>query len=441
MKMYVQRALILVGAALLSACAASSLPGYQNTYHSYSVPQSLVDRIKDKFHAHGLNQASVVRDSTGRIQLVGSYQNEDDVDTAFTIVQSIVGMKSTSPIYPQSIKQKRWEAAAGKALEAVARDGGMRSQVPVKRAIVIGLNRFADPYIPEIQGRDDAIVVQDYLKRAGYNVTTLLDEHATKANIENALNTLDRTVGPNDDVFIYISSHGTEPVPTPGGADQRKMSIIAYDSVNQKTMAMGDATEKKLYMQSHSVPDTLVQNVARRPSHITRVVIDTCYSGDMLDDVKDESTEYIVKTNGGTAEKAGISLASWTTSAFTSKGIRFADDSGDQAGGSQSKPVRTVIDRNRNGYTIITATSPNQRSWGPAAGHTFANPVGGQPLNGSFFTQSLFAYLKTDGGNLGPAFRQAQDFTSRKALEASKGTESQNPRRFSTIPDDQNAVN
>lgn len=441
MKSYFQRVSILLASVLLSACAASSLPGYQNAYHSYNVPQSLVERIKVKFHEHGLDRASVTRDSTGRIQLVGTYRNEDEVDAAFIIVQSIVGMKSTSPFYPHEVKQKRWEVAAGNALEAYTHDSGSRSSAPVKRALVVGLNRFEDPYVKPIQGRDDAIVVQDYLRRAGYNVTTLFDERATKASIESALNALDRTVGPNDDVFIYISSHGTPPVPTAGGADQRKMSIIAYDSVNQKTLAMRDATDKELYVQRHSVPDTLVQNVARRPSHTTRVVIDTCYSGDMLDDVDDESTEYILKTNGGAPEKEGISLASWTTPEFTSKGIHFAGDSGKQGSEGQSKPARTVVDRNRNGYMIITATSPNEESWGPAAGLTFPSPVNGQPLNGSFFTQSLFAYLKTDNGRLGPAFRQAQDFTYRKAIEASHGKEHQNPRQFSTIPDEQNAIN
>ncbi|MEM5439930.1 caspase family protein [Paraburkholderia diazotrophica] len=441
MKSYLQRIGILVVSILLSACAASSLPGYQNAYHSYNVPQSLVDRIKIKFHEHGLARASVARDSTGRIQLIGSYQNEDEVDEAFIIVQSIVGLKSTSPFYPQDIKQKRWEIAAGKALDAYTRDGGPRSSVPVKRALVVGLNHFGDPYhIKEIQGRDDAIVVQDYLKRAGYNVTTLLDDRATKANIEGALNALDRSVGPNDDVFIYISSHGTPPVPTSGGGDQRKMSIIAYDSGGPKTMSMTDETEFNLYIQRHSVPDTLVQNVARRPSHTTRVVIDTCFSGDMLDDIQDESTAYIRKTNGGKPEKAGISLASWTTSDFTSKGIQFVGDPKDKAASGQKKSPPTAVDRNRNGYTIITATSPDEESLGPKAGRTFQSPVDGQPLKGSFFTQSLFAYLGTNNGRLGPAFREAQTFTSEKAVEVTKGVGHQTPRQFSTISDEQSAV-
>jgi Caspase domain len=439
---FCKRISLVVGALLLSACAASSLPGYQNAYRSYSVPQSLVDRINAKFREHGLNQASVTRDSTGRIQLIGTYRDEDEVDTAFIIVQSIVGLKSTSPFYPQNIQHKRWEVEAGKALEASVHASAPRSGVPVKRALVVGLNHFGDPYhIPDIQGRDDAVVVQDYLRRAGYNVTTLLDERATQASIENALNTLDRSIGPNDDVFIFISSHGAPPVPTPGGADQRKMSIIAYDSGGKNTMAMTDETEFNLYIQRHAVPDTLVQDVARRPSRTTRVIIDTCFSGDMLEDIEDESTAYILKTNGGKKEVAGVSLASWTTPDFTSKGIHFASDKPDEAAGGRGSKASAAVDRNRNGYTIITATSADEHSWGPAAGKTFESPVGAGRLNGSFFTQSLFAYLNTTDGRLDPAFRDAKVFTSQKAIEASKGAEHQTPREFSTIPDQTNIIN
>ncbi|WP_460900806.1 caspase family protein [Paraburkholderia jirisanensis] len=451
MNTFFTRAAIVLGCVLLTACAASSLPGFQNAYHGYNVPQPLVERIKVKFHEHGLERADVMRDSTGRIQLTGSYRNEDEVDDAFTIVQSIVGIKSTSPFYPQNIQHKRWEEEAGEALDAVAHHVAPRSAVPVKRALVVGLNRFSDPHVKMIQGRDDAIVVGDYLKRAGYSVTMLLDERATKASIEGALTSLDRSIGPNDDVFVYISSHGAAPVPTPGGQDQRKMSIIAYDSSDRTAMAIKDETEYYLYIQRHSVPDTLVQDVARRPSHQTRVLIDTCYSGDMLDDVVDESTTYIVQTNGGKTEQAGISLASWTGPAFTSKGIRFAADSDDKNAGTSAnataataaaaKKAPTAIDRNRNGYTLITATSADEESLGPPSGQTFPNPIaGGAPLKGSFFTQSLFAYLDRDSGELGPAFRDAQGFTSRKVADVTQGAQHQTPRQFSTIPDGQSAI-
>ncbi|HVW50248.1 MAG TPA: caspase family protein [Trinickia sp.] len=438
---FCKRISLVVGALLLSACAASSLPGYQNAYQAYNVPQSLVDRITVKFREHGLDHASVKRDSTGRVQLDGSYRNDDEVDTAFIIVQSIVGLKSTSPFYPQNILHKRWEIAAGKALEANLHSSAPRSAIPVKRALVVGLNHFGDPYnMKDIQGRDDAVVVQDYLRRAGYKVTTLLDEQATKAHIEGALRALEDSIGPNDDVFIFISSHGTPPVPTPGGADRRKMSILAFDSGDRHTMAMKDAAEFYLYVQRHSVPDTLVQEVAKRPSRMTRIVIDTCYSGDMLDDVQDESTSYILKTNGGKKEVAGVSLASWTTPDFTSKGIHLVADA--TSGSADSQHANGApVDRKRNGYTIITATSPNEESLGPPKGQTFKNPAGVGQLYGSYFTQSLFAYLNTSDGHLDTAFRQAKVFTSEAAIEASKGAAHQIPREFSTVPNGTNVIN
>ncbi|TDV37352.1 caspase domain-containing protein [Paraburkholderia caballeronis] len=440
MKTFFARISIVACALLLSACAASDLPGFQNAYRAYDVPQPLVERIKAKFQAHGLDQASVARDSTGRIQLTGTYRNEDEVDQAFTIVQSIVGIKSTSPFYPTHILQKRWERAAGQALDAYAHGARHASAMPVKRALVVGINHFADPYhLPDIQGADDAVVVQAYLKQAGYTVTALLNERATKANIEAAIARLGGEIGPNDQVFIYISSHGNVPVPTPAGQDQRKMSIMAYDSGDQNTVKSNDRTEILLHFQNHAVPDTLVQDLARKPSAMTRVVIDTCYSGDMLDDISDDSTTYILQTNGGRSEREGISLASWTGPAYTAKGIRFSDDgagaSGGQVGGAAA---HTAVDRNRSGYQIITATSTNEESLGPKSGH-FASPLDpGRTLRGSYFTQSLFDYLAHDNGQLDPAFRDAQRFTSSTAVEVSHGNAHQVPRQFSTIPAQQN---
>lgn len=432
MKRFIARLACLIGPVLLTACAASSMPGYQNVYHSYNVPEPLVQQIRVKFASHGLTQATVTRDNTGRIQLTGTYRDEDEVDTAFLIVQSIVGIKSTSPFYPEHILKKRWEVDAGKALAAFNRAQAAKAALPVKRAFVIGINHFADPYhLLDIQGADDAEVVQRYLQRAGYQVTSLLNEQATKANIEAGIARLSAQIRPNDDVFIYVSSHGNMPVPSPAGGDNRKMSIMAYDSGDETTVRSNNRTEILLHFQQFAVPDTMVQDLARKPSRVTRVVIDTCYSGDMLNDIVDESAAYVRRTNGNRNEYAGISLASWSGESYTSKGIRFSDDGVAQAGASQT---RTAIDRSRAGYNIITATSPNEESLGPKSG-TFESPLaGGQILKGSFFTQSLFAYLDQYHGQLAPAFRDAQSFTSRKAIEVSNSERHQVPREWSTIP-------
>jgi hypothetical protein len=437
----ITRVLVLLASLLLTACAASSLPGFQNAYYSYNVPQPLFDSIKVKFREHGLDHASITRDTVGRVQLTGSYRNEDEVDTAFTIVQSIVGLKSTSPFYPQDIKQKRWDIAAGKALDAYNRSRKAASLVPTKRALVIGINSFRNQHIGRIQGRDDAVVVQGFLKRAGYSVTTLLEEQATKANIEHALVALDNAIGPNDTVFVYISSHGTPPLPTAAGGDQRKMSIIAYDSGYLPNAGPTDNTESRLFFQQTSVPDTLVQSIAQKPSRTTRLIIDTCYSGDMLNDVQDDpSAAYILKTNGGEPERAGISLASWTGPAYTSKGIHFAADPTSAKGAALAGSSLASTDRSRSGYTIITATSENEESLGPDSKiGTFPSPLSpDRQLRGSFFTQSLFDYLGKYNGELGLAFRDARGFTSETATKVTEGKDHQVPREFSTIPDQQN---
>jgi hypothetical protein len=267
-------------------------------------------------------------------------------------------------------------------------------------------------------------------------VTALLDKQATQKNIETAIARMNAQIGPNDDVFIYISSHGNMPVPSPAGGDNRKMSIMAYDSGDSSTVRSNDRAEIILHFQQYAVPDTLVQDLARKPSHVTRVVIDTCYSGDMLNDIVDESAAYVRRTNGNRNESQGISLASWSGESYTGKGIRFSDDGASAA--SPSARSRTVIDRSRAGYNIITATSPNEESLGPKDG-TFKNPLAAdQTLKGSFFTQSLFAYLDHYHGQLAPAFRDAQSFTERKAIEVSRGERHQVPREYSTIPADQN---
>ena len=220
------------------------------------------------------------------------------------------------------------------------------------------------------------------------------------------------------------------------------MSIIAYDSGDAATMASHDHTEVLLHFQQHSVPDTLVQDVAQRPSRTMRVLIDTCYSGDMLDDAADESTAYILHTNGGRSERAGISLGAWAPD-YASKGIRFADDADDDSKSGTRAPAphtRTVIDRSRSGYDIITATSADEESLGPADG-SFPSPLASsRTLKGSYFTQSLFEYLRHYNGQLAPAFRDARAFTSRVALEVSNGEAHQTPRQITTIPDSQNVL-
>jgi hypothetical protein len=441
------RAVTLLGLLLLAGCAANQMPGFENTYYSYNVPQTLLDRVMLKFREHGLVNARITRDNVGRVRLTGSYRNEDEVDNAFIIVQSIVGIKSTSPFYPENIKEKRWEIEAGKALVKYAKISRIAPVAPPKkRALVIGINTFYDSNISSIQGEDDAFVVTDRAEKAGYTVTALLGKNATKSNIEAALRKIDMELGPNDSLFIYISSHGTQPVPSYKGGDDRKMSILAWDSsTGNEVGQVKDKTSAALNIQKTSVSDISVQQLGKKKTRNTRILIDTCYSGEMLKDrAEDESSRYIRKTNGGQPEYASIAMSSWTGAEYTSKGINFNDDSA-PASSVKEKRKSSQRDASRessnqhDAYTIITATSAGEESLGPPVQsgiYDFAISPG-RRLKGTFFTQSFFAYLDDYKGQIEPAFEAAKKFTQQKARDVSNNSKHQIPRRYSTLPADQ----
>jgi hypothetical protein len=407
------RILILLTLLLLGGCAASQMPGFQNAYQGYNVPEPLVERIRVELKKHGLPNAQVARDNVGRIRLVGSYQDEDEVDRAYIIVQSIVGIKSRSPFYPENIKEKRWEVDAGRA---IAENVTKVRNTPVKRALIVGINSFLDGvHLKPILGEDDAKRVKDEAEKANYRTTTLLGPEATKANIEAALLRMKQELGPNDTLLIYISSHGNQPVPSPGPPDARKMSIAAYDTQGP---ARGSRTEVELAIHKTSVPDTKVQELARMPTRQTRVIIDTCYSGEILKGIPDEAAQYVLKTNGGVPERASISMASWSGEAYSPKGIVFAEDKPTKSAKPGKDTVVSAAQRaDLSRYTIITATSDGQLSWGPSAGGDFESPVDPtKRLKGSFFTQAFFEYLGQNGGHIAPAFAAAQQFTYNRVV-------------------------
>lgn len=409
--------LILVGTLLLGGCAATHMHGFQNTYQGYNVPEPLVEQIRVELKKAGLVDAQVARDNVGRIRLTGSYRNEDDVDRAYIIVQSLVGLKSTSPFYPENIQEKRWEADAKRALAQFAKRNRSPSAAGVKRALIVGINKFRDQRLSDILGEDDARLVQREAVKAGYRATTLLGSEATKANIENAIERMKHELGPNDSLLIYISSHGTQPVPKPGVRDARKMSIAAFDTGDP---SMPSNLEFRWKVHTTSVPDTKVQELAKLPTRQTRVIIDTCYSGEILKDIPDESRRYILQTNGGIPERTGISIPAWTGEAYAAKGIFVSDDgttpSDTGADGARRGPAPQA-GPNAGRYTIITATSDGELSWGPdgRSSGEFESPVTpNKRLKGSFFTQSFFDYLNRYNGHIEPAFAAAKAFTYEK---------------------------
>lgn len=78
------------------------------------------------------------------------------------------------------------------------------------RALIIGINDYKDPKIPDLETAvNDAKAISELLReRYGFKVKLLLNQKATKEAIYHALRNLASSSKPNDSVLIYYSGHG-----------------------------------------------------------------------------------------------------------------------------------------------------------------------------------------------------------------------------------------
>jgi len=78
------------------------------------------------------------------------------------------------------------------------------------RALIIGINDYKDPQIPDLETPlNDARAIAELLKvKYGFTVETILAKQATRERIYNALRTLSSKAEPNDSILIYYAGHG-----------------------------------------------------------------------------------------------------------------------------------------------------------------------------------------------------------------------------------------
>ena len=134
-------------------------------------------------------------------------------------------------------------------------------------AVVIGINNY-DKW-PDLQyAVNDARAIRDRMMTLGFpevNISYIIDEEATKTNIERLLgDTMRRKVGENDRVFIYFAGHGqTEDLP----GEKQEGYIVPVD---------GDKSE----LFSTCISMTTVRQFSDRMAakHVF-YAIDACYSG------------------------------------------------------------------------------------------------------------------------------------------------------------------
>jgi outer membrane protein OmpA-like peptidoglycan-associated protein len=116
---------------LLGGCNATMHPDYQKVYFKQEVSSQQIEEILRRFSSQGLSNAKVSIDALGKIKLLGSYENEREVELAFTIARGVVGENAVSNVRPETIKQKDWEISAGKGFANFIEELGKKFNMSV----------------------------------------------------------------------------------------------------------------------------------------------------------------------------------------------------------------------------------------------------------------------------------------------------------------------
>jgi hypothetical protein len=144
--------------------------------------------------------------------------------------------------------------------------------VHTKYALVIGIGRFQDPQINQLQfpakdARDLAAVLTDprYGRFDPRNVTLLTDEKATRKNILNALQELFLRAQEDDLVFLYVSSHGSP------HREESGLGGVGY-------IVTYDTAVKSIWVDALEYDD-FSRKVSLLKARRKAIFLDTCYSG------------------------------------------------------------------------------------------------------------------------------------------------------------------
>ncbi|KAG6843370.1 hypothetical protein H0H87_005332, partial [Tephrocybe sp. NHM501043] len=112
------------------------------------------------------------------------------------------------------------------------------SPTPSLFALIIGINKYADPSVPDLLGAvNDAIAVKHFLASnaslAKNRIIILRDEEATQDGIMSALRSLayNSAIGTQDPILIYYAGYGSEvasPITT-NISDGTIQMLLPYD--------------------------------------------------------------------------------------------------------------------------------------------------------------------------------------------------------------------
>jgi hypothetical protein len=374
-----------------------------------SVREEHLRRIHELFRANGLRQASVGLDTRGRVELQGAYENEPEVDRAFSLAQTVVGVRWVSPVTPQRIRVKQWMLDFQKLFGEPSADPGVRPDTPpgpIRRryALVVGVGQFQDGRINALQyPAKDAEDVYKYLVSPSggrfqpQDVILLRDTQVTQSAVVQALDYIKAQAGPDDLVVLYLSSHGTPPDKFGG------VHIVTYDTV---------VKPREQVWQTSVNEDVLRSFIQEVQAKRLIIILDACYSNGAYARVP------------GFLPAGGKSLGSDEDEGYGRSRQYMAQrllGMKDLAVGPA--PSSPAARRQGWGKVLISASDAGERSWEL------------ESLQNSVFTYYLLEGLSRHRGSVKAAFEYAKPLVLSKVQMERGGEIKQTPQVTSNRPE------
>ncbi len=377
---------------------AVSLSSFGQNARTSPVSARHLQQVNELFRASGIRNGRVILDPKGRIELQGSYEDEREVDRAFSLTQTVVGVRWVSPVTPQNIKVKEWEECLSRMLtgercgpgESPAgvsapppRAGEPPREIPPadvrhKYALVAGVGKFRNGIQPLQYANKDAYDFYNYLvdPAAGNfrreNVILLRDEYATKETVKRALDAIKQRAGEDDLVLLYFSSHGTPPDKFGG------VHLVTYDSEVRP--------REKIWNSSLTEGDlrSFIQEVKAKR---LVVIMDACYSNGAYSQVAGFLPPGGKSLDTAFDEGYGRSRRDMAQRLLGAKDLVLEEE-------APAAP-RTAARPAGWGKVLISASDAGERSWES------------DTLRNSIFTRYFIEGLRQNGG----AVREAFDYT------------------------------
>ena len=393
---------------VLAAAMAALAPGA--VMAQSAVTDAHIQQVNQLFAQNGVPGGRVVLDSHGRLELKGDYEDEFQVDRAFSLAQTVVGVKWVSPVTPENIKVKEWEKKLGSLFSrAAVLQPGVRGDGPVgpirnRYGLVVGVGKFKSGITPlQYAVRDANLFYRFLLEQAGFtknNTYFLADQNATSSNVVRYLNGIRNAAKEDDLVVVYMSSHGTPPDKFGG------VYIVTYDT---------EVKPRERVWHTSVAESALKDFVENLKARRLVMILDTCYSNGAYRAIPGFLPPGGKSLGVGDADEGyGVSTAQGKR-LFGAKDIVLEDQP--RKGTATEKSLGS---QESYGKVLISASSAGEKSWES------------DQLRNSVFTYYFVDGMKRHDGSVKEAFDYSKPRTLQR-VQQEKGAEiTQTPQAMAT---------